>query len=146
MLQHAERTWRICLLFNLAFLILAIGSSQVGAQSTSPPQLVLKKGDRIAIIGNTLADRMQHDAWLDTYLYALHPELELVVRNLGFPGDELKTRSREENFGSPDQWLTKTEADVVFCFFGYNESLRGEAGLDGFRKDLAELIDSMKGQ
>jgi putative heme-binding domain-containing protein len=146
MLQHAKRTWRSCLLFSLALLILTIGSSQVGAQSTAPQKLVLKKGDRIAIIGNTLADRMQHDAWLDTYLYALHPELDLVVRNLGFSGDELKTRSREDNFGSPDQWLAKTEADVVFSFFGYNESLRGEAGLEGFRKDLAELIDSMKGQ
>lgn len=146
MLQLDSRLWRSCQLFALALLVLAIGSPQLSAQSTTPPQLVLKKGDRIAIIGNTLADRMQHDAWLETYLHALHPELDLVFRNLGYPGDELKTRSREDNFGSPDQWLAKTEADVVFSFFGYNESLRGEAGLDGFRKDLAELIDSMKGQ
>ena len=27
----------------------------------------IKPGDHIAIIGNTLADRMQHDGWLETY-------------------------------------------------------------------------------
>ncbi|GAG03012.1 unnamed protein product, partial [marine sediment metagenome] len=55
-------------------------------------------------------------------------------------------RQRSPSFGSPDEWLTKTEADVVFCFFGYNEALRGDAGLAGFEKELAEMIDSMRGQ
>ena len=33
----------------------------------------IKPGDHIAIIGNTLADRMQHDGWLETYLQAAFP-------------------------------------------------------------------------
>jgi len=103
----------------------------------------LRRGDHICTIGNTLADRMQHHAWLETYLHAIHPQQDLTFRNLGFPGDELKTRSRSANFGSPDQWLTKTKADVVFCFFGYNEALRGKDGLPGFQKDLAEMIEGM---
>ena len=105
--------------------------------------LKLKKGDRVSVIGNTLADRLQHSAWLDTYLHSLHPELDLTVRHLGYSGDELKVRQREENFGSPDQWLEKTKANVVLCFFGYNEALKGEAGLAGFRKDLADVIEGM---
>ncbi|MFM2094955.1 MAG: hypothetical protein RIS70_2079, partial [Planctomycetota bacterium] len=64
----------------------------------------------------------------------------------GYSGDELKLRQREENFGSPDEWLAKTKANVVFCFFGYNEALRGEAGLPGFRKDLSDVIDGMLAQ
>lgn len=110
------------------------------------PALKLRKGDRISIIGNTLADRMQHSGWLETYVHALYPELDLTFRNLGYSGDELKVRQREENFGSPDQWLTKTGASVVFSFFGYNEALRGEAGLAGFRQELAEVIDGMRSQ
>ncbi|MDA1015931.1 MAG: PA14 domain-containing protein, partial [Planctomycetota bacterium] len=106
----------------------------------------LKKGDHITYIGNTTADRMQHHAWLETSIHALHPELDLTFRNLGFSGDELKTRSRSPNFGSPDQWLAKTQADVIFCFFGRNESLRGQAGVAGFRTDLASTIDGMLGQ
>ena len=38
-------------------------------------------------------------------------------------------RLRSKDFGSPDTWLTKTKTDVVFAFFGYNESFAGEAGL-----------------
>ncbi|MEQ9406162.1 MAG: PA14 domain-containing protein [Fuerstiella sp.] len=110
------------------------------------PKLQLRQDDHVSIIGNTTADRMQHHGWLETYIHALHPELNLTFRNLAFPGDELKTRPREDNFGSPDQWLTKNESDVVFCFFGYNEALRGPEAVDGFRRDLAETIDGMRSQ
>ena len=110
------------------------------------PELQLKKGDSIAYIGNTLADRMQHHGWLETYIQALFPEHELTFRNLGYSADEVKRRDRADNFGSPDQWLTKVQADIVFCFFGRNEALNGDAGLEGFKKDLAEMLDGMQGQ
>ena len=35
---------------------------------------------------------------------------------------------------------------MIFCFFGYNEALRGESGLAGFRNDLSETIDGMLAQ
>src|SRR3954463_1654580 len=98
------------------------------AQEKGPDKLDLKQGDRIAIIGNTTADRLQHDGWLETYLYSRFPRHELVFRNLGFSGDEVTLRLRSANFGTPDQWLTKTKADVVFAFFGYNESFAGSPG------------------
>ena len=126
-----------------ALVLLLAASNTAHAQG---PALKLNRGDNIAYIGNTLADRMQHHAWLETYLHALHPQLDLTVRNLGFPGDELKTRPRSDNFGSPDQWLTKAQADVIFCFFGYNEAFKGAAGLAAFEKDLAETIDAMLAQ
>ncbi len=107
------------------------------------PVLKLKQGDRISFIGNTLADRMQHAAWLETYLHAAYPNLNLTVRNLGFSGDEIKLRNREDNFGSAEEWLTKTKSSVIFAFFGYNEALRGKQGMDAFQKDLEECIDGM---
>jgi len=113
---------------------------------SAEPSLELKAGDHVCIIGNTLADRMQHHGWLETMLQSRFAEYKLVFRNLGFPGDEIKTRPRSQNFGSPDQWLTKTQADVIFCFFGYNESRRGEAGLPQFERDLADMIAGMKEQ
>ena len=108
--------------------------------------LTLKKSESIGIIGNTLADRMQHHGWLETYIQALHPNLDLTIRNLGYAADELKVRDRADNFGNPDQWLTKVKADVVFAFFGRNEALQGDEGLAQFRKDVAEVIDGMRGQ
>ena len=68
--------------------------------TAAPPTFALQKGDHICYLGNTLADRMQHHAWLETYLHAIHPTHNLTFRNLGFPGDELTTRPRSMNFGT----------------------------------------------
>lgn len=113
---------------------------------TAAPPLELKKGDHICIIGNTLAERMQHDGWLETMLHARFPQHELVIRNLGFSGDEITTRLRSAGFGSPDDWLTRCKADVIFAFFGYNESWAGEAGLPKFKSDLDKWIKHTLGQ
>jgi putative heme-binding domain-containing protein len=100
----------------------------------------IKPGDHIAIVGNTLADRMQHDGWLETDIQARFPDHRLVIRNLGFSGDELTLRLRSADFGTTDQWLTRTKPDVVLAFFGYNESFAGRGGLDAFKKDLAAFV------
>ncbi|MEW6303283.1 MAG: PVC-type heme-binding CxxCH protein, partial [Verrucomicrobiota bacterium] len=133
--------------------------------------LKLEKGDHICIIGNTLADRMQHHGWMETRLHARFPQHNLVVRNLAFAGDEVGLRLRSKNFGSPDEWLsgsspipepnkltdinsvrrnrfelTETKADVIFAFFGYNESYAGEAGLAKFKTDLDNSLKGMLGK
>ena len=116
----------------------------------------LQPKDHISIIGNTLAERMQYDGWLETMLQARFPKHELVVRNLGFSGDEIDTRLRSKNFGTPDEWLsglanpiggyednrfagTNTKADVVFAFFGYNESYAGRGGARGVQERAGRL-------
>src|SRR2546428_491783 len=98
--------------------------------------LTLNQGDHICLIGNALADRMQHDGWLETLICARFPKHDLVFRNLAFPGDEVALRHRSENFGSPDDWLAKTRADVIFAFFGFNETFNGQAGLEKFKPKL----------
>ncbi len=95
---------------------------------------LFNQGDHVVIIGNTLADRMQHDGWLESYIHAMLPEKELTFRNLGFSADEIKLRQRADNFGDPDMWMTKCQADVVLCFFGYGESLKGPLGWPGSQK------------
>src|SRR5207253_112604 len=66
----------------------------------------LHEKEHISIIGNTLAERLQYDGWLETMLYARFPKHDLVIRNLGFSGDEVGTRLRSKNFGTPDEWLS----------------------------------------
>ncbi|MEZ6062515.1 MAG: PA14 domain-containing protein [Planctomycetaceae bacterium] len=127
-------------LLSCACLFVALTCSLSSAFAQSE-MLDLNRGDHIAIIGNTLADRMQHFGWTETMLQTRFPQHELVVRNLGFSGDTLTTRPRSQNFGTPDEWLTKVEADVIFAFFGYNESFAGETGLPQFRDDLKAFID-----
>jgi lysophospholipase L1-like esterase len=106
--------------------------------------LELKPGDHVALIGNALPDRMQHHGWLETLIYAKHPQHNLVFRNLAVAGDEVATWHRSENFGSRDEWLTKTRADVIFAFYGFNESFAGDAGLGKFKQDLASFIQKTK--
>jgi putative heme-binding domain-containing protein len=127
--------------------------------------LDLKKGDHICIVGNTLAERMQYFGWLETRIVSRFPQHDLVFRNLGYSGDEITVRLRSRDFGTPDEWLagsspipqptkvnpgapvrqnrfelTNTKADVIFAFFGYNESFTGETWLPEFKQNLDEWV------
>jgi len=101
----------------------------------------LQQGDSIAILGNTLAERMQHAGHLETLLQARFPKQQLSIRNLGFSGDELTLRLRSAGFGTPDEHLARVQADVILAMFGYNESFAGAAGLDKFSQELTEFVD-----
>jgi glucose/arabinose dehydrogenase/lysophospholipase L1-like esterase len=98
--------------------------------------LPLQDHTHISLIGNGLAEGFQRDGWLEALFQAQFPEQHLSFRNLGFNGDEVKQRMRCENFGSPDDWLTRTKAGVIFAFFGYNESFGGPAGVPQFKEAL----------
>src|SRR6478735_8784808 len=123
-----------------AFAVTLALISTVPARGRAAEPFVLHVGDHICIIGNTLAERMQHEGWLETLIQARFPDKELVFRNLGYSGDEVRLdkRLRSLNFGTPDQWLsgiadpppynyagvaqnrfenTNTKADVIFAFF-----------------------------
>jgi putative heme-binding domain-containing protein len=132
--------------FSLTFLVATHAPVRAAAEAKSAATLEIRAGDHLCLIGNTLADRMQHDGWLETLLQRRFPKHELTIRNLGFSGDELTLRLRSADFGSPDQWLTRCHADVIFAFFGYNESFAGPAGLDQFKKDLTDFIRHTLGQ
>jgi glucose/arabinose dehydrogenase/lysophospholipase L1-like esterase len=106
--------------------------------------LELKSNDHIAVLGNALPDRMQHHGWLETLIYAKFPQHQLVFRNLAAAGDEVATWHRSDNFGSRDEWLKKTQADVIFAFYGFNESFAGAAGLDEFKQNLDKFLKHTK--
>ncbi|HEY3788953.1 MAG TPA: PVC-type heme-binding CxxCH protein, partial [Urbifossiella sp.] len=168
----------------LAILALSITLTGEPAASAAgddnPGSFKLEKNDHICIIGNALAERMQHDGWLEAYLHARFPQHNLTIRNLGFSGDEVggytdkpdfHKRLRSQDFGTADQWLAGnapipnpgavgdksvvkanrfekvgTNADVIFAFFGYNESWAGESGLPQFKKDLEAFIKHTRSQ
>ncbi len=102
-------------------------------------QFTFEKGDSVAIVGNALPDRMQHDGWMETYLHTANPDKNLVLRTLAFSGDEVAKRPREEGYPSPDDMLNLVKANVIFAFFGYNESFCRDPEL--FKKDLSAFID-----
>jgi glucose/arabinose dehydrogenase len=131
-------------MFRLLWALLAVASLTTAASAAD--QLELKKGDHVAILGNSFGDRMQHHGWLETLLVAKYPQHDLVFRNLAVAADEVSTWWRSENFGSRDEWLTKVKADVIFAFYGFNESFKGDAGLEKFKTDLDKFLKDTKGK
>jgi len=121
----------------------AAGYAHAAAQG---PAVKLEKGNHLCLIGNTLGERMQHDGWLETFIQSRFPQDDLTVRNLSVSADEVNLRTRVEGFGTPDEWLAREKADVIFGFFGYNESFAGEKGLDKYKKDLDAFIKHTQGE
>jgi len=130
---------KIALVGWLLFLGLAPSLSRAA-------EVELQKGDHICLIGNELGERMQHHNHWEALLYQRFPQHALVVRNLCMPGDEPLERLRQLDFGSVHEHLKRSEADVVFFFFGFNESFAGEAGLEDFAAGLNRVIAETKQQ
>lgn len=130
-------------LLMVAGLLMLTGSPGL-AQDSGVDQILGPPGSRICIVGNTLAERMQHHGWLETAIQARYPDRGYSFRNLGFSGDELTLRLRSSGFGSPDNHLEHSKADVIWLMFGFNESFQGGAGLEKFARDLQNEIDHLK--
>ena len=127
---------RFAIGFGAALAALLAGS----AARADAPKLELKQGDKVVLIGNTLAERMQHSGNWETLLHSRFPELELVVRNNGWSADELTLRPRSQAFQDHGHELKDEKPDVIIAAFGFNESFAGPKGLEKFKKDLADFI------
>ena len=104
-----------------------------------------KKGDRIAILGNGLADRMQHDGWTETLLQSELTGQEITIRNMSLSGDRPNSYPRSSGFMSMNDYLRHVKADAVFAMFGYNESFDGEKGTKRFRQELVNFVKDIRG-
>ncbi len=106
--------------------------------------LTIEHGDHLCLIGNALGERLQHQNHWETMLHQMHPDKELTVRNLCFPGDTVDIRLRSLNFGSPDVHLARSGASVILFFFGSNESFAGQEGVVEFGEKLDKLVRETK--
>ncbi|MEK6270237.1 MAG: GDSL-type esterase/lipase family protein [Planctomycetales bacterium] len=141
--MHKNKTYRHTLFY---YSIYFLSTSIAGAANSElqPSEPVFANGDRIVILGGTLAERMQHDAWLETLIQSRAAGKNLSFRNLGFSADSLNHQLRVAGFGSQDKWLEKTKPDWIFSFSGFNESFKGESGIDQFKKDLRKFVNKHK--
>lgn len=115
----------------------------VDAISTELP-LQLNKGDRIALIGNTLMERSQEFGQFEAMLHQQFPEHQLIVRHLAWSADAIDQQPRPANFADTEQHLAHEKIDVIFAAFGFNESFAGEEGLADFRRKITEYVVSQK--
>jgi len=103
-----------------------------------------KENDVVAIFGNGLADRMQHDPWVETTLQSHLKGQSISFRNMSFSGDMVNKRPRNQGFTSDADYIQHVAPDVVFIFYGYNEAFAGAAGAADYRTELVKLVQQIR--
>ena len=111
------------------------------ALAASKLPLEFAPSERIAFVGNTTAERMSLYGHFETMLHFRFKEKALVVRNFGFPADEVGQRQRSADYTHLDDPLYAFNPDTFFCFFGWNESFKGPEGIETFKKQYEKFID-----
>jgi lysophospholipase L1-like esterase len=123
-----------------ALLLAVLWIVGLAPSAAAQPRLVFSRHDRVALVGNTLAERQMLFNHFEALLLARFPDLELTVRNLGWSGDTPSLQPRPLNFGDAATHLTAQKADVVVGFFGLNESFAGETGVAAFERELEAWV------
>ncbi len=117
-------------------------AQQPSTKAGNQTQLDFKKSQVIAIVGNGLADRMQHSGWTETLLQSALKDKELSFRNLSLSGDQPNSRPRSKGFTKEDDYLKHIKADTIFCFFGYNESFANKP--EAYQAELTKMVARYK--
>ena len=110
-----------------------------------PVPFAFRKSDVVALVGNGLPDRMQHDGWLETVLQNSLKDHRLIIRNLSASGDRPDSFPRSKGAASITEYLRHVQADVVFAFFGYNESFAGVEQAGDYQRKLVEFVKRTRG-
>ena len=120
----------------------SLAKNEVPEGHKDPAQFEFKKGDVIASIGNALAERMQYAGWTETLIQSQELGKELRFRNLAISGDRVESFPRSRGFMPMDAYLQHIEANVVFAFFGYNESYNSSP--EDYANKLKGLINNIR--
>lgn len=122
---------------------------------TQPPRAALPPsrlplrflpGERIALVGNSLAERMNLFGHFESLLHSRFPMYELAVRNFARPADAVEARQRPGSYTLLDDPLQAFGPDTLLCFFGFNESFAGAAGAAQFRAAYEKYLDETAAQ
>jgi lysophospholipase L1-like esterase len=109
--------------------------------SSIPLQVV--RGEKIALVGNSLAERMNLFGHFETYLHLMHPDRNLVVRNFARPADAVNNQQRSADYTAIDDPMKVFGADTYLCFFGFNESYAGADSVEDFKKQYHQYLDQI---
>ncbi|TWU46883.1 PVC-type heme-binding CxxCH protein [Rubripirellula reticaptiva] len=121
------------------------------AFADEPTQVAFSDGNRVAAVGNSLAERMNLYGNFETQLHLTLPDQQIKFRNFGWPADEVGNRQRPNSYTTIDDPLKVFSPNVFLCFYGANESFAGDSASDveqfvaNYRKWIAELSSTYAG-
>ena len=104
--------------------------------------LILKKGDRLAICGDSITEQKQYSALLETYLTACLPELEITSRQYGWSGEAaggFLKRMRNDVLRFAPTIATTCYGMNDFRYVPYDEGIAAE-----FRKNQTAIVDAFQ--
>ena len=130
---------------NVLFLrflwVICLGTVTHISNLAAAPALELRRNERIAFVGNSLAERMSLFGYFEALLHARFPQHQLVVRNFARPADEVARQQRPNDYSKLDDPLEVFGPDTFLCFFGFNESFAGLEGVEKFKDDYEKFLD-----
>jgi putative heme-binding domain-containing protein len=127
------------------------GPGQAEAAGNSLP-FELRDGDRVVLLGDTLIEREQAYGYLEERLTSQFPDRNILFRNLGWSADTPAGESRASfDFDKPGKGFEKlkeqlaaVQPTVVVLGYGMASSFAGLAGLEQFKRQLNQLLDSIQ--
>ncbi len=130
--------------FKLAcFAVLSIAGLCFSARALAAETISINDGQRIAMVGNSTAERMNLFGHLETMMQLRFHDKRPAIRNFGWPADEVGNQQRPGNYTLIDDPLKVFGPDMFFCFFGFNESFSGTSSeaIEKFLADYRAYID-----
>ncbi len=105
-----------------------------------------RQSERIALVGSSLAERMNLFGYFETLLHTRFPEKQLIFRNFGWPADEVGLQQRPDNYTTIDNPLEVFGPELFICFFGFNEHFAGDSPerLELFKQNYRRWIDDQR--
>jgi lysophospholipase L1-like esterase len=143
---------RIC----LCIALLLAGTENVFSQETPAPaaekaaDFEIRDGDRIVLLGNTVIEREQRYAFLETSLSLALGDRKATVRNLGWSGDTVFGHARSY-FGPPEEGVQRLAGHVrmlkptvaILCY-GSEMAFERLGGLPDFLSGYRALLEMLR--
>ena len=101
------------------------------------------EGARIAMVGGSMASRMDLFGEFESRIHARFPEQHFVIRNFARPADEVGNRIRQDQYTALGDPLRIFEPEWLLCFHGFSESFAGPAGVGGYKAAYHRYLDEM---
>jgi lysophospholipase L1-like esterase len=102
--------------FAIGFLFFALLAPAVLGQERIETSKVLKPGDRLVIVGDSITEQKLYSRYLEDYLTACTPQLNLWILQLGWGGE-----TAGGFLGRMDQDLLAFKPNVVTTCYGMND-------------------------
>jgi lysophospholipase L1-like esterase len=143
---------RLPAVWVVAFLITLMPGAAAHAQpaqGSSPPDNLIRAGDRIALVGDAFFEREFQFGLIETALTLAHRDKALTFRPLGWSGDTVWGEARayrgqpKDGYAELMRSLDMAAPTLIFVAYGANESFAGQQGLSAFIEQYGVLLDDL---